>query len=63
METKKTKGILTHPSHTIQYTDKAIADLKYNQKNHKRNRLRVNFKNGPVGVSLRWTPKSNKKSP
>ena len=61
METKKTKGILTHPSHTIQYTDKAIADLKYNQKNHKRNRLRVNFKNGPVGVSLRWTPKSNKK--
>ena len=50
-----------HPSYTIQYNDKAISNLKWNKKIEKRHRIRVHFKNGPRGISLRWSPKTNKK--
>jgi len=51
----------THQFHTIQFTDKAIINLKYNKKTEKRQRIRVKLKNAPRGISLRWTPISNKK--
>jgi len=57
---KKVKKV-THPLHTIQYNDKAIEGLKWNKKLEKRQRIIVSFKNGTVGISLRWTPKTNKK--
>ena len=50
-----------HQSYTIQYNDKAISNLKWNKKIEKRQRIRVHFKNGPGGVTMRWTPKTNKK--
>ena len=56
----KSVGV-THQSPKIQYNDKAIAELKFNKKLAKRERIDIGFKNGPVGVSLRWTLKSNKK--
>ena len=46
-----------HPSYTIQYNDKAISNLKWNKKIEKRQRIRDHFKNGPGGVTMRWTPK------
>ena len=61
MEAIKNKTKVTHQSHTIQYNDKAIEELKYNKKTEKRQRIKVNFRNGPIGVSLRWTPRTNKK--
>ena len=46
---------------TIQYNDRAISNLKYNKQIVKRQRLTIRFKNGPKGIQLRWTPKTNKK--
>ena len=56
----KTKKI-THQLHTIQFTDKAIENLRWNKGTEKRQRIKVKFKNGPRGVTLRWSPKTNKK--
>ena len=61
METIKDKAKITHQSPTIQYNDKAIKELKWNKKHSKRKRIEVKFKNGPKAISLRWTPKTNKK--
>ena len=61
MEAKDNKTKVIHQSYTIQYNDKAIEGLKYNKKLEKRQRIRVHLKNGPGGVTLRWTPKTNKK--
>ena len=59
METNKTKAKVTHKPHSIRFTDKAIDELKYrNNYNHRQN---VRFIDGPPGVTLRWTPKTNKK--
>ena len=61
MEAKDNKTKVIHQSYTIQFNDKAIEGLKYNKKLEKRQRIRVHLKNGPGGVTLRWTPKTNKK--
>ena len=59
METNNKKTKVTHKPHTIRFTDKAIDELKYrNNYNHRQN---VRFIDGPPGVTLRWTPKTNKK--
>ena len=50
-----------HQSYIIQHNDKAILNLKWNKKSEKRQRVRVLFKNGPKGISIRWTPKTSKK--
>lgn len=52
---------ITHQLHTIQFTDKAIENLRWNKGTEKRQRIKVKFKNGPRGVTLRWSPKTNKK--
>ena len=62
MEAKDNKSKVGHQLYSIQYNDKAITNLKYNQKTEKRQRIKVQFKNGPGGVTLRWTPKTNKKN-
>ena len=61
MEAKLNKEIITHRLPTIQYNDRAISNLKWNKQIGKRQRLNIRFKNGPKGVQLRWTPKTNKK--
>jgi integrase len=61
MEADKKTNRIEHQQYTIQYNDKAISDLKYNKRISKRQRIKVRFKNGPKGISLRWTPKTNKK--
>ena len=50
-----------HRLYKIQYNDEAIEGLKYNKKLEARQRIKVHFKNGPRGITLRWTPKTNKK--
>ena len=50
-----------HPSYKVQYNDEAILNLKWNKKSVKRQRIRVKLKNAPRGISIRWTPKTNKK--
>ena len=52
---------IVHQQYTIQFTDKAINNLKWNKQTEKRQRIKIRFKNGPRGISLRWTPKTNKK--
>ena len=52
---------VVHQLYKIQYNDKAISNLKWNKKIEKRQRIKVHFKNGPGGVTMRWTPKTNKK--
>jgi len=64
-QTAKTKN-LTHHLHTnLDWTNKAIEDLKYSGSINDRLRLNIPFKftKGSFlkGVSLRWTPKKNKK--
>ena len=61
MTTKLNDKKGTHQFHAIQFNDKAIINLKYNQKTEKRQRIRVKLKNAPRGISLRWTPQTNKK--
>ena len=61
MEQVRDKHKIEHQRYTIQYNDKAIEGLKWNKKLEKRQRIKVRFKNGPRGISLRWTPKTNKK--
>ena len=61
MEQISKRKKIIHPLYIIQYNDKAIADLKWNRKTEVRQRVKVNFKNGPRGISIRWTPKTNKK--
>ena len=61
MEQISKRKKIIHPLYIIQYNDKAIADLKWNKKTEVRQRVKVNFKNGPRGISIRWTPKTNKK--
>ena len=61
MEADKKTNRIEHIQYTIQYNDKAISNLKYNKQTIKRQRIKVRFKNGPRGISLRWTPKTNKK--
>ena len=59
MQTNKKKTKVTHKPHSIRFTDKAIDELKYrNNYNHRQN---VRFIDGPPGVTMRWTPKTNKK--
>ena len=53
MEAKDNKSKVGHQLYSIQYNDKAITNLKYNQKTEKRQRIKVQFKNGPGGVTLR----------
>ena len=57
MEQISKRKKIIHPLYIIQYNDKAIADLKWNRKTEVRQRVKVNFKNGPRGISIRWTPK------
>ena len=61
MEADKKTNRIEHIQYTIQYNDKAISHHKYNKQTIKRQRIKVRFKNGPRGISLRWTPKTNKK--
>jgi len=61
MEAMLNKKRITHRLPTIQYNDRAISNLKYNKQIVKRQRLTIRFKNGPKGIQLRWTPKTNKK--
>jgi hypothetical protein len=62
MEANLKQDKITHRLHTIvQFNDKAIESLKWNKQTNKRQRIKVRFKNGPRGVTLRWTPKTNKK--
>ena len=64
-QTTKTKN-LTHHLHTnLDWTNKAIEDLKHSGPINDRLRLIIPFKftKGSFlkGVSIRWTPKKNKK--
>ena len=52
---------ITHRLPTIQFTDKAIENLRWNKGTEKRQRISIKFKNGPKGISLRWSPRTNKK--
>ena len=61
MEQVRDKHKVAHQLHRIQYNDKAISNLKWNKKTEKRHRIKVSFKNGPKSITLRWTPKTNKK--
>ena len=62
MEANLKQDKITHRLHTIvQFNDKAIENLKWNKQTNIRQRIKVRFKNGPRGVTLRWTPKTNKK--
>ena len=61
MEQIKKDKIITHRLHSIQFTDEAIENLKWNKRTEKRQRIRVRLKNAPKGISLRWSPKTNKK--
>ena len=51
----------THQFHTIQFSNKAIINLKWNKQTEKRQRIKIRLKNGPRGISMRWTPITNKK--
>ena len=57
LENKK----IVHQQYTIQFSNKAINNLKWNKQTEIRQRIKIRFKNGPRGVSMRWTPKTNKK--
>ena len=59
METNKKKTKVTHKPHSIRFTDKAIDELKY--RNNYNHRQIVRFIDGPPGITMRWTPKTNKK--
>jgi hypothetical protein len=62
METDLKQEKITHRLPTrIQFSNKAIEGLTWNKQTEKRQRIKIRFKNGPRGVSLRWTPKTNKK--
>ena len=61
MEANTKTSKVIHPSYTIQFTDKAIESLKWTKQSTNRQRVRVKFKNAPRGITLRWTPKTNKK--
>ena len=58
-ETKSLK--IRHQLDTIQFTDSAIENLKWNKRTEKRQRIKIKFKNAPKGISLRWSPRTNKK--
>ena len=58
-ETKSLK--IRHQLDTIQFTDSAIENLKWNKRTDKRQRIKIKFKNAPKGISLRWSPRTNKK--
>ena len=57
LENKK----IVHQQYTIQFSNKAINNLKWNKQTEIRQRIKIRFKNGPRDVSMRWTPKTNKK--
>jgi len=59
METNKKKTKVTHKPHSIRFTDKAIDELKY--RNNYNHRQIVRFIDCPPGITMRWTPKTNKK--
>jgi hypothetical protein len=61
MEANSKTEKITHRLPTIQFTDKAIENLRWNKGTEKIQRISIKFKNGPSGVSMRWTPKNNKK--
>ena len=61
MEPKTNDTKVRHQLYEVQFTDKAINNLKWNKRTEKRHRVKVRLKNGPKGVSIRWTPKTNKK--
>ncbi len=61
MEAEQKTPKVIHQSYTIQFTDKSIINLKWNKQTEKRQRIKVKFKNGPRGITLRWTPKTKKK--
>ena len=61
MEANSKTEKITHQLSTIQFTDKAIENLRWNKGTEKRQMISIKFKNGPIGISLRWTPKTNKK--
>ena len=59
MEPKTNDTKVRHQLYEVQFTDKAINNLKWNKRTEKRHRVKVRLKNGPKGVSIRWTPKTN----
>ena len=61
MEPNTNDKKVSHQLYEVQFSDEAIIKLKYNKKTEKRHRVKVILKNGPKGVSLRWTPRTNKK--
>lgn len=61
MEAKAKQKNIVHQQYTIQFSDKAINNLKWNKQIEVRQRIKVRFKNAPRGISLRWTPEMNKK--
>ena len=64
MEPIKTDKKVAQQLHTyeVEFNDKAITNLKYKEKTIlTRKRIRVRLKNGPRGVVLRWTVRTNKK--
>ncbi len=50
MEPKTNDTKVSHQLYEVQFTDKAIINLKWNKKTEKRHRVKVNIKNGPKGV-------------
>ena len=61
MEQVRDKHKIEHQQYTIQYNDRATSNLKWNKKTDKRQRVKVLFKNGPKGITLRWSPKTFQK--
>ena len=61
MEPNTNEKKVSHQLYEVQFSDEAIIKLKYNKKTEKRHRVKVNLKNGPKGVSIIWTPRTNKK--
>ena len=53
MEANSKTEKITHRLPTIQFTDKAIENLRWNKRTEKRQRISIKFKNGPKGISLR----------
>ena len=43
---------ITHQLHTIQFTDKAIENLRWNKGTEKRQRIKVKFKNGEIFIII-----------
>jgi hypothetical protein len=61
---QKSNSIRTTTVPPISWNDKAIIDVCYNGKLTKSLRIKINFKTKsgcPKGISLRYTPKTNKK--